>query len=138
MSITNWFKTGHSLKRPRSEELPGPEENNEGLEIQIRAPETGFTEKTEPRTKRRKRGEYHFYDAQTRLDIAKSSLLIGVNKTARKFSKQLGMRVNESTVRGMKKAYLLKLKKGDKPSTLPKCQGRNVLGEDKAKIIEKE
>ena len=97
----------------------------------------GFIEKTEPPTKRRKREEYHFHDAQTRLNMAKSSLLIGVNITVRKFSKQLGMKVNESTVRGMKKAYLLKLIKGEKPSTLPKCQGRNVLGKDKAKIIEK-
>ena len=82
----------------------------------------------QPPTKRRKRGEYSVYSDQTRLNIAKSALEIGVNKTARKFSQQLGKNVNESTVRNMKKSYLQHLQKGDHPTSLPKSpRGRPLM-----------
>ena len=71
---------------------------------------------TDPPTKHRKRGEYGFYSDQTRFAIAKSLTEMGVVKSA----KELEKKVNESTVHSMKKNYLLKLKKGEEPTSLTK------------------
>ena len=121
MSITSWLKRGQSMKRPRTEGLPDPRDCKDETEATICAAANDRIDQLidQPPTKHRKRGEYSVYSDQTRLNIAKSALEIGVNKTARKFSQQLGKKVNESSVRNMKKSYLQHLQKGDHPTSLP-------------------
>ena len=67
-------------------------------------------------------GTYHNYDESVRAQIDRSAVEIGVMKTARKFTEKLGFAVNESTVRGMKKAYVSKKRtlEGDCIQSLPK------------------
>ena len=130
MSITSWLKRGQSMKRPRTEGLPDPRDCKDETEATICAAPNDRIDQLidQTPTKRRKRGEYSVYSDQTRLNIAKSALEIGVNKTARKFSQQLGKKVNESTVRNMKKSYLQHLQKGDHPTLLPKSpRGRPLM-----------
>ena len=118
------------MKRPRTEGLPDPCDCKDETEATICAAANDRIDQLidQPPTKCRKRGEYSVYSDQTRLNIAKSALEIGVNKTARKFSQQLGKKVNESTVRNMKKSYLQHLQKGDHPTSLPKSpRGRPLM-----------
>lgn len=60
-------------------------------------------------SKKRKRGEYNHYDSEQRLKMAKYACE-HVSKAVRHFSTQTGKSINESTMRSLKKGYLLKLK----------------------------
>ena len=61
-------------------------------------------------TRKRKRGDYNFYDDETRAKIARYSVENGVARAARKFSSDLGKKVSETSVHSMRDTYL-KLKK---------------------------
>ena len=139
MLITSWLKKGQSLKRPRTDGLPDPTNCHDELDAKICASANERIDQllTEPPTKRRKRGEYGFYNDQTRFAIAKSSIEIGVAKTTKKFTKELGRKVNESTVCSMKKNYLLKLKKGEEPTSLPKSpRGKPLMLGDLDELVQ--
>ena len=66
---------------------------------------------TNPKSQKRKRGEYGTYSSELRLKIGKYGALHGATKAARHFSKELDKKINESTVRGMVKAYQKELQR---------------------------
>ena len=80
-----------------------------------------------------KRGPYGVYPSDMRAKIGRYAAEMGVVAAARRFSKELSRPVNESTVRGMKKAYLLQLNQGADVNPGPitdlpqKCRGRPLL-----------
>ena len=114
MSIANWLKKGQQLKRPRTEGLPDPREcSTEEKAQDFQACNDCIDLLSQQPKPKRRRAEYKRYDENTRSDIAKSALSIGVMKTARKFS------MNESSVRYMKQQYLRQVKLGKEPTTLP-------------------
>ena len=77
---------------------------------------------------RKKRGSYGFYTPEQRAKIGRYAAENGVNVAARKFTKDLGRKVNESTVRGMKDSYLKELHTRANVECLPKQQrGRPLL-----------
>ena len=57
---------------------------------------------------KRKRGKYNHYSAEHRYKMAKYAVENGVMKASKHFSKVLGKPVNESSIRTMKKSYILK------------------------------
>lgn len=59
-----------------------------------------------PLLKKRQRGEYGSYSPETRTKIAKYAIENGPTKAAAHFSKTLGRKLNESTVRSIKKHFL--------------------------------
>ena len=59
---------------------------------------------------KRKRGQYHHYDATLQLKIAKYACENGNKSTVEKFSKELCYELSEGTVRNFKRTYLSKLK----------------------------
>ena len=87
----------------------------------------------------KKRGPYNKFTAAQRFEIGKYSCQYGAAEAARHFSRKLGSKVRESSVKSIKKAYLEELRKrprnddGEEPiSVLPvKKRGRKVLlGDD--------
>ena len=67
--------------------------------------------------KRRSTTHFH-YHAEIRAKIGKYAAENGNKNTTEKFSGELLKPVNESTVRGFKKAYYLELKKGNDPDEI--------------------
>jgi len=53
-------------------------------------------------TRKRKRGDYNYYDDETRAKIARYSVENGVARAALKFSSDLGKKVSETSVRSMR------------------------------------
>ena len=87
----------------------------------------------------KKRGGYKKYTATQRSEIGKYSYQHGAAAAAQHISKELGLKVSESTVKSIKKAYLKELRKrprtddgGESISALPvKKRGRKLLlGDD--------
>ena len=79
---------------------------------------------------KRKHGEYKTYSSELRLKIGKYGATHGVTKAARYFSKELGKHINESTVRGMVKAYQKELATGEAEeisSLPPSKRGRPLM-----------
>lgn len=70
----------------------------------------------EEASRKRKRGAYCTYDDETRAKIARYAIDNGVMKASRKFTTDLGTKVNESTVRSIKASYL----KAKKTCTCPR------------------
>ena len=80
--------------------------------------------------KKKSRGPYGVYSGELRVKIGRFAAENGVAAARRNFMKELDMEMNESTIRGMKDAYLKKLKSSpdDVPSSLPKKdRGRPLL-----------
>ncbi|XP_006823360.1 uncharacterized protein LOC102803361 [Saccoglossus kowalevskii] len=99
MSLVRWLKKVNS---PRTPGLPDPNlctTEEEATSTQAANDQIDQLVATSSTRRKRKRGQYSFYNAETRAKIAKSSIEIGVMKTSRKFSKELNINVNESTVR---------------------------------------
>lgn len=84
-----------------------------------------------PSASRKRGGKYNIYNAELRAKIGKYANENGVNNAARKFSRELGKQVKESTVRYMKNIYQKKIKSGeiiDEIKELPKSdRGRPLL-----------
>lgn len=59
-----------------------------------------------PGGKKRRRGQYTFYDGELRAKIGRYAAENGDAAACRKFSKELKKTLNESTVRGMRNAYI--------------------------------
>ena len=68
--------------------------------------------------RKRKRGQYHHYDPELRVKIAKYACENGNKSTVELFSAQLGFTVSEATVRNFKRLYLSKLKAGSDPDSI--------------------
>ena len=69
-------------------------------------------------SRKRKRGNYNNYDDETRCKIAKYTSLHGNTAAARHFSKELDMKINEASVRNMRKQLTARLKsKPNQPVT---------------------
>ena len=65
-----------------------------------------------------KRGSYKVYTKEVRANIGHYAVLHGNKAAVLKFSKECGHNVPESTVRGMKTAFLKEMKKTNDPSTI--------------------
>ena len=87
---------------------------------------------------KKRRGPYGIYSGELRAKIGRFAAQNSVAAARRKFSAELEKDVNESSIRGMKDAYIKALKTSDSPTELPKgTRGRPLhLGrewDDKAK-----
>lgn len=120
MSLWKWITTTNPPKTPG---LPNPQSSETQEEAETTQAVNDAVDKfmTE-NPRKRKRGHYNSYDDETRAKIARAAVDMGISHAARKFSTQLGRPVNESTVRGMKAAYLKKVKENGQTSvpSLPK------------------
>ena len=79
---------------------------------------------------KKRRGPYGAYSSELRAKIGRYASENGVAAARRKFSTDLNRSVNESTIRGMRDAYLKELKSSpnEVPMSLPKgCPGRPLL-----------
>ena len=85
------------------------------------------------------RGKYNKYSPELRAEIGRVAGQVGTKSTAVRFTKQLGKRVNESTVRSIRKAYREALSRkrksgeaGDRVLSIrPKKRGKPLLLGDK-------
>ena len=73
-------------------------------------------EETPPFKKPMRRSHYHVYDADVRLQMAKSAVSRGIAATCRKFSAELKHDVPMSTVKSIKNAYLQRVAEEVDPS----------------------
>ena len=101
MSLFNWLKIA---RPPATLGLPHPGKDESAEEYAVIQSANDFVDK-EP-TRKCQRGEYSTYSAETRANIAKSAINIGNSQAAQKWSKSLGRKINESTVRSIKRQYL--------------------------------
>ena len=76
--------------------------------------------------KKRKRGQYHRYDPELRVKIAKYSCEHGNKSTVELFSNKLGFKVSEGTVRNFKRVYLTKVKTGSDPDSITSFPNRSL------------
>ena len=136
MSLIKWLK---SAKSPSLPGLPDPKnavtvEEAIATEAANDAVEAIFSE---PPPKRQ-RGGYAFYSAEIRAKIGKSACEIGNTKTVKKFTIILGKKLNESTVRSMKKAYIeAKQRAGDDVPDLPRrMRGQPLLLGDLDTVVQ--
>lgn len=115
--MQRWLQSG-TLKttKPVTPGLPDPAEctNNRDTAITQAANDGVDTITSAPTTptRKRKRGDYNFYDDETRAKIARYSVENGVASAARKFTSSLGRKVSETTVRSMRDTYLKVKKQG--------------------------
>ena len=109
-SLFRWF----SVEKPTY--LPDPDaERTEDKAAKVR--EANKAVLVQLRKKKRP-SSYNYYDPELRAKIGKFAATSGNKAAVEKFSKELDRPVSESTVRGMKKAYLaLKYKKDGEPVT---------------------
>ena len=76
----------------------------------------------------KKRGMYGAHSPELRAKIGRYAAENGNAACMRKYSKELNKTLNESTIRGMKSAYLKKLQSGEDVTSLPgKTRGRPLL-----------
>ena len=102
MSILNYFlrKKG-SLPTPNSalsRSIPSKTTVVANREVELVLPQSS------QKRKRKFKGN-NVYDGTLRAEMGKMTCQIGPTETASKFSAKLGTPINESTMRGMKKAY---------------------------------
>uniref|UniRef100_A0A8C4QAG2 DDE-1 domain-containing protein n=1 Tax=Eptatretus burgeri TaxID=7764 RepID=A0A8C4QAG2_EPTBU len=120
MSSWKWIKSTNPPKTPGqlNPQYCETQEVAETIQAANDAVDTFMGQKT----RKRKRGDYNTYDDKLRAKIAHSALEIGVACTVKKFQKQLGRPINESTVRGLRAAYLKKKKENPEKTikSLPK------------------
>lgn len=91
-------------------------------------------------TRKRKRGQYGHYTPESRAKIAKWACDHGNTSAAKRFSKEQGRNINESTVRSIKKQYLKEIKECENGSftSLPEnSRGRPpILGKYDSEVID--
>ncbi|XP_071138526.1 uncharacterized protein [Mytilus edulis] len=118
MSHQQWLKSGSiKVKAPATPGLPDPSQCSTQPDVLVtQAAKDGIdtmksaTSLPTTPTRSRKRGDYNYYDDETRAKIAGYSVENGVARAARKFSSDLSKKVSETSVRSMRDNYL-KLKK---------------------------
>ena len=102
--LRRWLKS--SCETPHDEYLPNPCLTPE-KSVEISAA-NGAVVQAVSKSLKRKRGKYNHYSAEQRYKMAKYAVENGVMKASKHFSKVLGKPVNESSIRTMKKSYILK------------------------------
>lgn len=119
VKMLNWLKFGKvTAKAPPSILLPDPRESASNDEAcSTSAANSAVIEVLEPSTPKRKRDDYGKYSPEQRAKMARYCIQNGPAKAARHFSSQLGRKVNESTLRSIKAAYLRE--KTPERTTLP-------------------
>ena len=114
MSLQRLLKSGSvNVKASVTPGLPDPSLCNTQRDALITQTANNGVDTTTAATTptcKRKRGDYNFYDDETRAKIARYSVENGVARAARKFSSDLGKKVSETSVHSMRDTYL-KLKK---------------------------
>ncbi|XP_063436557.1 uncharacterized protein LOC134717989 [Mytilus trossulus] len=136
MSLQQWLKSGSiKVKAPATSGLPDPSQCSTQRDVLVtQAANDGIdtmnsaTSLTTTPTRKRKRGDYNYYDDETRAKIARYSVENGVARAACKFSSDLSKKVSETSVRSMRDTYL-KLKKqgGGDIEVLPRSPRGNPL-----------
>ena len=133
MSILNYF-----ARAAHSSTLPDPDGDlSERVSRRAILSANRQVEKVlEVKRRTKRRGKYNTYSKELRAEIGWKASRIGVKSTAARFTRRLGKKVNESTVRSILKAYkqkeaLLtrKRKAQNKPLKLlpPKKRGKPLL-----------
>ena len=119
------------MKTPNVPGLPNPNDAPDSRTALLTEAANDAVEtvvRSDPGSRKRKRGEYTSYDEDIRAKIARYSIDNGVAKTSRKFSADMGRKVSESTVRSMRDQYItLKKTSVSEPSALPKSPRGNPL-----------
>ncbi|KAH3850438.1 hypothetical protein DPMN_092849 [Dreissena polymorpha] len=112
MSLLQWLKTGGTPTRsPSVPGLPDPANSASQKEaITTQAANDAVEKVLVTESRKRKRGEYHNYDDETRSKIARYAIDNGVSKASRHFSANLSHNVSITTVRSMRDQYV-KVKK---------------------------
>ena len=133
MSILNYF-----ARAAHSSTLPDPDGDlSERVSRRAILSANRQVEKVlEVKRRTKRRGKYNTYSKELRTEIGWKASRIGVKSTAARFTRRLGKKVNESTVRSMLKAYkqkegrlTRKRKVQNKPlkSLPPKKRGKPLL-----------
>ena len=115
MSILRYFKREEHPLLPKDSTNPATRAANKAVIEALATSSSGNQVMS-------KRGQYKAYDETTRARIGRYAAENGNKAAVEKFSAELGYIVPESTVRGMKTAYLRELKKAKDSSgvkTLP-------------------
>lgn len=102
--LRRWLKS--SCETPHDEYLPNPCLTPE-KSVEISAANWAVVQAMSKSLKR-KRGEYNHYSAEQRYKMAKYAVENGVMKASKDFSKVLGKPENETSIRTMKKSFILK------------------------------
>ena len=116
--MQRWLNTGSvKLRTPAAPGLPDPitvlAETDSTRDAVATMSANDSAEHVLKSSRKRKRGSYANYNDETRAKIAKCAIDNGVASTARKYSKELGLSVSETSVRSMRDAYI-KIKKSSK------------------------
>ena len=109
----------HRLKNICPSHVKSPEKDSEYAAANFEVLETITTS-----ARKRKRGEYNHYSPDQQYKMAKCAVENGVSKAAKDFSKHLGKNIHESSIRTIKKAYLLKKATKDDFSKGLECDKR--------------
>ena len=113
MSLTDWLKKANpSLAKrypdPKGVGLPNPNDaKTDANAASWAAANKAVEEGTPPFKKPMRRSHYHVYDADVRLQMAKSAVSRGIAATCRKFSVELKHDVPMSTVKIIDEECLL-------------------------------
>ncbi|XP_077986275.1 uncharacterized protein LOC144440771 [Glandiceps talaboti] len=128
MSLMKWLKTA-PLPVPSEPGLPNPNNNNDVSKCSISAEAIAtINQEISSVSRKRKRGKYQFYSAETRAKIARYAIDNGVMNAVRNFSKELDSPICKNTIRSMKTSYLKEVKQGkENISSLPATRGRSVI-----------
>ncbi|XP_071943475.1 uncharacterized protein [Antedon mediterranea] len=104
-------------------DLPDPEdEDSEERAAEMRAANAAVNKIIHRSKGKKKRGPYVIYNPEIRARIGQHATDHGITSACRKFSSELGKKMNESTVRAFKEAYQKQLavcKDGDTITNLP-------------------
>ncbi|XP_033099597.1 uncharacterized protein LOC117103185 [Anneissia japonica] len=121
MSLSNLLENGKGSLD--DSELPDPEsEDTEERAAEMRAANAAVSEIIIQAKEKKKRGPYVIYDPEIRARIGKHASEHGITSACKKFSFELGKKLNESTVRTFREAYQRQLaacEDGDKVTNLP-------------------
>jgi len=133
MSILNYFSRKNTLLNPNgslSSKVPPRAIIAANREIELvqsaaRTPTTSFYKR------KRKFAKNNVYDDKLRAEMGKDACKMGPTAAAWKYSAKLSTKINESTMRGIKRAYLEARGRqdDDEPVTTlpPKKRGRSLL-----------
>ncbi len=129
--MSRWLKKGSCT--PETLGLPDPFLCNTTEEAVVtRAANDAVDQDNQtPVSRKRKRGEYSIFDGEQRAKIARLAIEIEPTRAAIRMSSELGRKLNESTVRSIKTAYLKKSKQGETVASLDKAKrgAPLILGE---------
>ena len=114
MSILNYFKrNSNALPEPSgtlSNVIPSraiAAANKEVSNLVHTAPNLAQPGSSQPKQRRRRTKKNNVYSPQLRAEMGEAALKFGATAASRRYSAKLGTSISESTMRGLKKAYVL-------------------------------